>query len=224
MGFAGLNITFPCKQAVIPLLDELSDEARAMGAVNTVVLPPRPARSATTPTARAGAGASSGRCPVPTCRAWCCWAAGGAGSAIAHALMRMQTTQLVLVDADPARARVLAEALNAVYGGQRATSDHAAQALQGPAAWCMPRPRAWTSCPACRCRPSCCARAVGERDRLLPAGNRAAEGGPRTLGCRVADGGHMAVGQAVGAFELFTGRRADPVRMDAHFRALVAPR
>ena len=37
MGFAGLNITYPCKQAVIPLLDELSDEARAMGAVNTVV-------------------------------------------------------------------------------------------------------------------------------------------------------------------------------------------
>ena len=37
MGFAGLNITYPCKQAVIPLLDGLSDEARAMGAVNTVV-------------------------------------------------------------------------------------------------------------------------------------------------------------------------------------------
>ncbi|OYU98925.1 MAG: shikimate dehydrogenase, partial [Burkholderiales bacterium PBB5] len=37
MGFAGLNITFPCKQAVIPLLDGLSDDARAMGAVNTVV-------------------------------------------------------------------------------------------------------------------------------------------------------------------------------------------
>ena len=37
MGFAGLNITFPCKQAVLPLLDELSADARAMGAVNTVV-------------------------------------------------------------------------------------------------------------------------------------------------------------------------------------------
>ncbi|HEU5179136.1 MAG TPA: shikimate dehydrogenase, partial [Burkholderiales bacterium] len=35
--FAGLNITFPCKQAVIPLLDALSDEAREIGAVNTVV-------------------------------------------------------------------------------------------------------------------------------------------------------------------------------------------
>src|ERR1700724_4277665 len=36
-GFAGLNITHPCKQAVIPLLDDLSPDARALGAVNTVV-------------------------------------------------------------------------------------------------------------------------------------------------------------------------------------------
>ena len=38
MGFCGLNITFPFKQTVIPLLDELSDDARALNAVNTVVL------------------------------------------------------------------------------------------------------------------------------------------------------------------------------------------
>ena len=38
MGFAGLNITHPCKQTVIPLLHELSEDARALGAVNTVVL------------------------------------------------------------------------------------------------------------------------------------------------------------------------------------------
>src|SRR5215208_6529772 len=36
-GFAGLNITHPCKQTVIPLLDTLSPDARALGAVNTVV-------------------------------------------------------------------------------------------------------------------------------------------------------------------------------------------
>src|SRR6266702_8890658 len=36
LGFAGLNITHPCKQAVIPLLHELSEDARAIGAVNTV--------------------------------------------------------------------------------------------------------------------------------------------------------------------------------------------
>ena len=38
MGFAGLNITYPCKQAIIPLLDELSEDARALNAVNTVVI------------------------------------------------------------------------------------------------------------------------------------------------------------------------------------------
>ena len=37
MHFTGLNITYPCKQAILPLLDDLSDEARGIGAVNTVV-------------------------------------------------------------------------------------------------------------------------------------------------------------------------------------------
>ena len=37
LGFDGLNITHPVKQAVLPLLDDLSDSARAVGAVNTVV-------------------------------------------------------------------------------------------------------------------------------------------------------------------------------------------
>src|ERR671935_1122798 len=38
MGFDGLNVTHPCKQAIIPLLDELSPDAEALGAVNTVVI------------------------------------------------------------------------------------------------------------------------------------------------------------------------------------------
>ena len=38
VGFAGVNVTFPYKEAVVPLLDELSDGARTIGAVNTVVV------------------------------------------------------------------------------------------------------------------------------------------------------------------------------------------
>jgi hypothetical protein len=72
MAFAGLNITYPCKQAVIPLLDDLSDEARAMGAVNTVVFRDGRAIGHNTDGA-AGDGASSARCRVPTFRAWSCW-------------------------------------------------------------------------------------------------------------------------------------------------------
>jgi shikimate dehydrogenase len=32
----------------------------------------------------------------------------------------------------------------------------------------------------------------------------------------------MAVGQAIGAFELFTGLQADADRIDTHFRSMVA--
>jgi shikimate dehydrogenase len=49
---------------------------------------------------------------------------------------------------------------------------------------------------------------------LLKAAKRA--------GCRVMDGGHMNVGQAIRGFRLFTGLEADPARMDAYFRSLVA--
>jgi shikimate dehydrogenase len=46
----------------------------------------------------------------------------------------------------------------------------------------------------------------------------------RERGCATVDGGTMAVGQAIGAFELFTGRPADAARVEAHFRRLLAER
>jgi len=46
----------------------------------------------------------------------------------------------------------------------------------------------------------------------------------RAKGCHTVDGGGMAVGQAVGAFRLFTGREPDAARIDAHFRRLLAER
>ena len=35
--YKGLNVTIPYKEAIIPFLDEIDDEAKAIGAVNTVV-------------------------------------------------------------------------------------------------------------------------------------------------------------------------------------------
>ena len=45
----------------------------------------------------------------------------------------------------------------------------------------------------------------------------------RALGCRTLDGGGMAVFQAVGAFELFTGLTPEAERMLHHFGTLVRP-
>ena len=94
MGFAGLNITYPCKQAVMPLLDELSDEAAQMGAVNTVVC--RDGRLHRPQHRRLGLalGLSSARCPRADLRRVVLLGAGGAGSAIAHAVLRMGAQHL----------------------------------------------------------------------------------------------------------------------------------
>ena len=39
-GFRGVNVTIPHKQAVMPLMDELSEAAQRIGAVNTIVVEP----------------------------------------------------------------------------------------------------------------------------------------------------------------------------------------
>jgi shikimate dehydrogenase len=46
----------------------------------------------------------------------------------------------------------------------------------------------------------------------------------RARGCDIVDGGAMAVGQAIGAFEQFTGLAADATRVEAHFRELIRVR
>ena len=99
MGFAGLNITYPCKQAVIPLLDALSDEARAMGAVNTVVF--RDGRAIGHNTDGSGWAWGFHRA-LPQADLWrvVLLGAGGAGSAIAHAVLRLGAQRLMLVDSE----------------------------------------------------------------------------------------------------------------------------
>ncbi len=222
MGFAGLNITYPCKQAVIPLLDALSDEAQAMGAVNTVVFKDGRAIGHNTD----GSGWAWGfRRTLPDADLGCVvlLGAGGAGSAIAHAVLRMGAARLRIVDNDAPRSRGLGEALNALYGaGKVQAFTEAAPALQGATGLIHATPTGMAKLPglpldAALLRPSLWVSEVVYfplETALLKAA--------RAIGCRVVDGGTMAVGQAIGAFELFTGLPADPVRVQRHFRQLVA--
>ncbi len=116
MGFAGLNITHPCKQDVVPLLTDLSDEARAIGSVNTVVL--ERGRRFGHNTDRWGfrqsvvkhlPGAAVGRIVQ--------LGAGGAGAATAYAALELGARQLIIVDAVHERALALADRLAAMFSG-----------------------------------------------------------------------------------------------------------
>jgi shikimate dehydrogenase len=222
MGFAGLNITYPCKQAVIPLLDDLSDEARAMGAVNTVVFSGGQTIGHNTD----GSGWRWGferALPDADLSRVVLLGAGGAGSAIAHSICRMQAEALVVVDSDGTRAHALAHELNKQYGGARVSgSTDAAAALHGATGLVHATPTGMDKLPGLPLKAELLRRELFVSEIVYFPLETALLEAARALGCRVVDGGTMAVGQAIGAFEHFTGLAADPARVDAHFRRLIS--
>jgi shikimate dehydrogenase len=110
MGFRGLNITYPCKQAVLPLLHELSPDARALGAVNTVVLRGRRRIGHNTDCSGFAEGFRRGL-PQARRERVVQLGAGGAGAAVAHALLSEGVGTLAVSDTDAARAEALAAEL-----------------------------------------------------------------------------------------------------------------
>jgi shikimate dehydrogenase len=224
MGFAGLNITYPCKQAVIPLLDDLSEEARAMGAVNTVVNQGGKLIGHNTD----GSGWSWGfsrTLPNADLARVVLLGAGGAGSAIAHAVLRLGAAQLTVVDSDGPRAAALAESLNRLYGAGRvgSTTDVAA-AMATATGLIHATPTGMDKLPGLPLPEALLRPELWVAEIVYFPLDTALLKAARARGCATVNGGTMAVGQAIGAFELFTGLKADPVRVEAHFKRMLAER
>ena len=220
MGYAGCNVTYPCKQAVIPHLDSLSEEARAMGAVNTVVIRDGQLVGHNTDGSgwawgftRALPGADLGRVVL--------LGAGGAGAAIAHAVLRLGAQHLSIVDAQPERAAQLAADVNALYGA-RAEAGEIRSAMANATGLIHATPTGMDKLPGLPLDVGLLRPAMWVSEVVYFPLDTALVQAARALGCKVSDGGGMAVGQAVGAFELFTGEAPDAARMDAHFRRLVS--
>ena len=220
-GYRGLNITFPCKQAVMPLLDEISPEARAIGAVNTVVL--RDGRLAGHNTdgpgwawgfRRALPGADLSRVVL--------LGAGGAGSACADAVLRLGAERLLIVDREAERAAELAARMNEIHGARCEAAPDIGRALAGARGLIHATPVGLTKMPGLPLSEGLLHSRLWVSEVVyVPLVTPLLEVA-RRAGCRTADGGHMNVGQALGAFKLFTGRDADAARMEARFRQLVA--
>ncbi|TFH77408.1 shikimate dehydrogenase [Pseudomonas kribbensis] len=220
MNYTGLNITFPCKQAIIPLLDELSPEARGIGAVNTVVLKDGKRVGHNTDCLGFAEGFRRGLPDVARDRV-VQMGAGGAGAAVAHALLSEGVRQLSIFDVDVERAESLANNLNQHFGAGRAMAGHdLSSALSQADGLVNTTPMGMAKLPgmpvpAALLRPELWVAEIVyfplETELLRNA---------RALGCRTLDGGNMAVFQAVKAFELFSGVAPDAQRMLAHFQSM----
>lgn len=223
-GFAGLNITHPCKQAVIAHLHTLSGDAASLGAVNTVVF--QNGRRIGHNTDWWGFAESFRRgLPQAVLGQVVQLGAGGAGAAVAHAALMLGAAQLTIFDTDQARAEQLAAALAARFTDRHihAGTDLAAAMAQADG--------------LIHATPTGMAKYPGLPlpETLLQARHWVAEivyfplqtalvKLARQRGCAVLDGGGMAVFQAVEAFRLITGLEPDAERMLAHFAELTQPK
>ena len=220
MGFNGLNITHPCKQAVLPLLTTLSDDARFLGAVNTVVL--RDGKREGHNTDWWGFAENFRRrmpdAPRKTCRAigrWWCGCCGGlCGDDARHGASHHCRCRR-------RRAQSVAGSLCERFGAGRVTAaTDPAPAIAEADGLINTSPVGMDKYPGTPVPVSLLRPALWVADIIYFPMETALLHAARGLGCRVLDGGGMAVFQAVGAFGLFTGVQPDPERMLRHFTSL----
>jgi shikimate dehydrogenase len=222
-GFDGLNVTHPCKQLVLQHLDELSTDAAALGAVNTVVFRDGKAIGHNTDWSGFARSFDRGLPEVPLDEV-VLLGAGGAGAAVAHALLTLGVGRLTVLDVDGGRARSLAAALTQRFTHGRAVGGDLADlgpALSRADGLVHATPTGMAAhpglpVPAAALRPPLWVADVVYRPLETELIRTA-----RAAGCRVLDGGGMAVFQAVDAFRLFTDLEPDAERMLTHFASLV---
>ena len=114
-GFQGLNVTHPFKQAVVPVLDALSPEARTIGAVNTVVFGGKSREGHNTDCWGFAESFREAMTGAPMDRV-AMFGAGGAGAAVAYALMELGVGRLSVIDSEASRALELASRMSVVFG------------------------------------------------------------------------------------------------------------
>jgi shikimate dehydrogenase len=219
LGFAGINVTFPYKEAVLDLLDELSPDAARIGAVNTVVVRDDSLIGYNTDTT-GFARAVSPFVNVSAHGAVAVIGAGGVGKAIAFALARLGVTELRIFDCEQAKAVDLAARLEGCVNSRAAHSVE--DALLGAvgvinASPIGMLPNHGTPVP----------------DALLHAGLWVADAvysplwtpllvAAKAKGAAVMTGRELAIYQAADAFELFTGFTPPTVEMGIAFDDVMA--
>ena len=221
LGFAGVNVTFPYKEAVLPLLDAIAPEAAPIGAVNTVVARDGVLTGYNTDTTGFAA-ALAEEIADPAAGPVVLVGAGGVGRAAGFALARLDVPELRILDREAEKASGLARDLG---GAPRvvAVTDLAA-ALAGAAGVVNATPVGML--------PN---RATPVPAGLLHAGLWVADvvyyplrtpllQAARAAGAMTVTGRALTIHQAAHAFALFTGAEAPIAAFGAAFDAVIAAR
>ncbi|MEV4413164.1 shikimate dehydrogenase [Catellatospora sp. NPDC049609] len=217
LGYRGLNVTYPFKQEVIRHLDELSAEASAVGAVNTVVFEDGRTRGYNTDWSGFRRGFERDFAAAPR-DAVVQLGAGGAGSAVAHAMLALGTGHLTVVDPDTDRARQLAGVLGAQFGADRISTGDVADLgpiLAGAQGVINATPIGMAHHPGSPVPEAYLRSDLWVADIVYRPTDTALLRAARAAGARTLHGGGMNTFQAVAAFEHFTGLPADVDAMAA---------
>jgi shikimate dehydrogenase len=224
LGFDGLNVTHPVKQAMVPLVDDVTPAVEAIGALNTILVDDGVTVGHNTDVTGFASAFRDGL-PEADLATVVLLGAGGAGTAVAHGLVRLGVRELRVFDGRSERAEALARSVAGLRAGATVTvlaETDIAEALATASGLVNATPVGMASHPgipvaADLLRPALWVTDIVYRPLVTPLVEAAT-----ALGCRVLSGAGMAVHQAADTFELITGRRAHRDAMFHDFDELVA--
>ncbi len=223
LGYRGLNVTHPFKQTIVGHLDDLAGGARVLGAVNTVVFDDDATRGYNTDVS--GFERSFARdFPTAPREGVVQLGAGGAGFAVAHALLTLGVRRLTVVDLERDRATRLAGLLAGEFGDDRVVVcavEELSAVLAKADGLVNTTPVGMARHPGLPIAAADLRKDLWVADIVYRPVETALVRAAQAVGAQTLSGVGMSVFQAVAAFEMFTGRAADAEAMLAHAAELL---
>ena len=216
-GYSGLNITHPCKQAVIRYLDELSGDAAVLGAVNTVLFRDGKRLGHNTDWSGFTLGFESSLPSVDIDRVLLL-GAGGAGSAVAYAMAKTGVKSLYIYDLESDKANTLSSRLSDTFPETAfivpELIDDLIKKVDGII---NTTPVGMKKYPGIPLNGDILSHQLWIADVIYFPIETELLRLARSIGCKTMDGSSMAINQAAEAFRLFTGKKANADRMAQTF-------
>jgi shikimate dehydrogenase len=218
-GYAGLNITYPFKERVVDILDTLSPDASAIGAVNTVVFRDGTAVGHNTDCWGFAESFRMGL-EAPRLGDVVLFGAGGAGMAVGRALLELGTSRLHVFDIDSTKSQRLVRSLLAQFDAEQIVqATDVGDAMANAAGLVNATPVGMAKFPGIPIRREWLRSDLWVADVVYFPVETELLGAAKSIGCQTLPGTGMAIFQALKAFELITGVAPDPEQMARHFQA-----